>query len=427
MRLALTLGFLSATSLVVAFLQQWYVVVAIGPGVQTDALFAGMAIPQLILAVASGSLVYVIVPLLSGEEVQKARADAWTLLVTVLAVFSIVAVILIGAAPLWAPRLFPGFSTAASRLLIALVRIQLLGMIATAMMGVLVAWCHSQRRFVRAELSQLLASVATFAVLVWALPRFGIAAAAWLSAARAALAVVFLFSALGWVGTAVWSRDVLREVWKRIRPLLLGTTYYKTDPVVDRFLASMSPAGELSLLHLAQQMFSAASQIVNTGLAAPAVPLLSEEAKLGRWETFRLIVRRRVIVILALTLMSYGGLVVVGRPVLSLLIGHGGVTQSNVRFLWLVLLGLGGVLVGGAVGSVTSGAFYAKGDTRTPTVLGIVTYTIYIPLKIVAYLRWGVIALAVATSVFTIVNVAAQFILLEIHRYRGLRVVHEVV
>jgi putative peptidoglycan lipid II flippase len=424
MRLALTLGILSATSLFLAFLQQWYVLVVIGPGVQTDALFAGLAIPQLILSLVSGSLVFVIVPLLSGENVESAARDVWTLLSAVAAFFTGIALILIVSASIWAPRLFPGFSTNESRLLISLVRIQLLGMIGTALMGVLVAWCHSQKRFIRAELSQFIASAATFGFLVWALPRFGIAAAAWLSAARAALAVALLFPTLGWVGRISFSGSVLREGWRRARPLLLGTTYYKTDPVVDRFLASMSPAGQLSLLHLAQQIFGAATQIVNSGLAAPSIPVLSEEAKRDRWDAFRLILWRRIFVILVVTVLGYAALIVIGQPFLAMLIGHGGVTRENVHFLWLVLLGLGGVLVFGSIGNVTAGGFYAKGDTRTPTVIGVVTYTVYIPLKIVAYLRYGVVALAVATSVFTTVNVVIQFALLQFGRAGRMRVVH---
>lgn len=413
MRLALTLGSISATALAIAFVQQWFVLVAIGPGVETDAFFAGMAIPQLILAVVSGSLVHVLVPLLSGEERSKAKNDVWTLILCISAFFAAVALLLISLAPLWAPRLFPGFSSAGTSLLLVLVRVQLLGMIGTATAGVLIAWCHSQRYFVRAEVLQLVASLSALAVLVWALPRFGIVAAAWISVARAVLLVLLLLPSLGLTKRIVWSTHGLREGWRRIRPLLFGTVYYKTDPVVDRYLASMAPPGELSLLHLAQQMFGAATQIVQTGLAAPVVPVLAADAKHGQWESFRSSVRRRVVVIVSVTLLAYLGILLIGRPVLSLVIGHGGVTQGNVYFLWILLLSMGGVLVAGSAGSVTSGAFYAKGDTRTPTLLSVVTYTLYMPLKVVAYLKWGVVALGIATSVFAIVNFAVQFLLLE--------------
>ena len=64
-------------------------------------------------------------------------------------------------------------------------------------------------------------------------------------------------------------------------------------------------------------------------------------------------------------------------------------------------------------GQVISGAFYAIGDTRTPTMLFIGTFTIYIPIKILVFLRYGVIGLAAVTSVHLAVNFLLQLLVLE--------------
>jgi putative peptidoglycan lipid II flippase len=98
---------------------------------------------------------------------------------------------------------------------------------------------------------------------------------------------------------------------------------------------------------------------------------------------------------------------------LELVIGYGGVTSENVAFLWQVMVALGGVLIAGSLGYVTSGAFYARGDTRTPTRIGIVSYTIYVPLKILVFVRFGLIGVAISTSIYFIVNVVVQFYLAE--------------
>ena len=75
MRQPLLLGVLAASNIGIAFLYQWYVLVQLGPGVETDALFAGMTVPQLALAVVSGSLMHVLVPLLAGEPADRFRRD----------------------------------------------------------------------------------------------------------------------------------------------------------------------------------------------------------------------------------------------------------------------------------------------------------------------------------------------------------------
>jgi peptidoglycan biosynthesis protein MviN/MurJ (putative lipid II flippase) len=77
------------------------------------------------------------------------------------------------------------------------------------------------------------------------------------------------------------------------------------------------------------------------------------------------------------------------------------------------MVALAGLLIGGASGQVMSGAFYAVGDTRTPTMLFIITYTVYIPIKILVFLRYGVVGLAAATSIHLAVNFLLQLVVLE--------------
>jgi peptidoglycan biosynthesis protein MviN/MurJ (putative lipid II flippase) len=96
------------------------------------------------------------------------------------------------------------------------------------------------------------------------------------------------------------------------------------------------------------------------------------------------------------------------------MIGYEGITAANVHTLWWILLALSGVMIGGACGQVVSGAFYAIGDTRTPTVAFIATYTVYIPIKIVVFMRYGVIGLAFATSAHLGLNFLLQLAVLEI-------------
>ena len=77
MNFTLSLGTLSASNIVVSLLMQWYVITEIGIGPQTDALFAGMVFPQVVLAVVSNSLTHVLVPLLVTEDEGSFHRDAW--------------------------------------------------------------------------------------------------------------------------------------------------------------------------------------------------------------------------------------------------------------------------------------------------------------------------------------------------------------
>jgi putative peptidoglycan lipid II flippase len=407
------LGTLAAVNIGIAFLFQWYVLTQLGPGMETDALFAGMTLPQLVLVVISGSLMHVLVPLLAGEDEDRLRHDAWGFFVLIGGLFSLLAAILYVTAPWWVPLTVPGFDEVGKALTVELTRIQLIGMVFVAINGVQWAAYHARQQFVRAEFTPILASAFALLLLVWALPRYGVIAAAWISTLRMALQTLLLAPGMG---KPVWTdlrSPAISAAWQRIKPLLLGTAYYKTDPLVDRFLLSTAGSGSLSLYYLAQQIYGAVGQVINKAITAPLVPMLSKLHKAGDREGFRRVYHRKLLQVGAISL---AGLLVVGlfgQAMLDLLVGHGNFRAGNVEELWWILIWFGGMFVGGVVGQICASSFYACGDTITPTRMSMLTYTVYIPSKVAAFYLWGVMGLAIATSIYYITDLSLQMYLLE--------------
>lgn len=413
MKLILQLGFLSAANIGFAFISQWYVLTQLGPGIETDALFAGMTIPQLALVIVSGSLMHVLVPLLSGKEEQELRHDAWGFLVLVGGLFAFLAIVLYLTAPWWVPLSVPGFSETGRELTIMLTRIQLVGMVFSAINGVQWAAYHARQCFLWAEFTPLLVSAFTLLLLIWALPRFGIIAAAWMNTLRIGLQTLLLAPGMGYPVCPNLRSFTLQQAWQRIKPLLLGAAYYKTDPVVDRFLLSTAATGSLSLYYLAQQIYSAVNQVVNKAIAAPLVPVLSRLHQANNMADFRRAYYRKLIQLGILSLIGLLGLFFFGQSLLKLLIGHGSVTTNNIIEIWWIMIWLGGTFAGGVLGSISSSSFYAMGDTSTPTRLSIYSYTLFIPIKIMLFYVYGITGIALAASLFFMVNFILQVYLME--------------
>ena len=391
----------------------WYVVTRTGVGIETDAFFASGALSQLIFLVASFSLTQVIVPLLATEDEKTFQRDAWGIFLAVLAVFALMSAVLFVTAPYWVSLIVPGFSAPARELTVTLSRIQLLGMIGNALVVVLWSVYYARQRFLWAEVSSVIANFIGLVILIWTLPQYGIVAAAWVTVLNLGLKVVLLTPILGAWQRPQWNSYALKEAWRRIKPFILGQTYAKSEPLVDRFLTSLTTAGSLSLLYFGQQIYSAINLVMIKAISTPTIPKLAIAAKVSDWRSFRHLYRERLLWTITVGIIGCAVLFFVGEPALRLLIGHGGITNQNVQMLWWIMLALIGVLLGGTSGQVISTAFYAIGDTRTPTMLFIGTYTVYIPLKILIFLRYGVIGLAVATSVHLAVNFFVQMFVLE--------------
>lgn len=412
-RLSVTLGGLSACNSILAILVPWYVVTKIGANVETDAFFASSALPQFIFLIVTSTLAHILIPLFATTGEENFLNDARISFLAVTVFFCLTAVILLISINVWIPFLVPGFSAAGKDLTIGLTKIQLISMVLNASIVTLWSFYQARQKFIWQELSSLLANVAALLLLVYALPRFGIRAAAWTMVFANSLKFILLLPILGGRRRLKWDTTIAAETWRRLKPFLPGQIYLRTDPLLDRYLTSMTQAGGLSLFYVGQQVYSTANQILYKSVASTLAPALAMEAKEGAWDNYRRAYRQRLLLMLAMT--TLGGLLLlsVGLPALHLAIGHGGVTTENVRTLWLIMLSLAGAYIGGAASQVTSVAFYAMGDTKTPTVLSVTAYTVYIPLKVLVFLRYGLIGLAATMSIYFVVSFLIQFLVLE--------------
>src|SRR5258706_4941115 len=99
--------------------------------------------------------------------------------------------------------------------------------------------------------------------------------------------MAFLMPMLGRWQAPQWDSYAMREAWRRIKPFLLGQTYSKSDPLIDRFLTSMSVAGNFLLLSIFQQIYLAINLIFSQAISAPTMTRLALAAKVGGWSIFR--------------------------------------------------------------------------------------------------------------------------------------------
>ncbi len=419
MRNVLSLGLLAVLHIVLLFLIHWFVLGSLGPGEETDAFFAGMAVPQLILAILGGSLMQVLVPLLSTRNGEGLQRDAWGFFIFVGGLLSVISMLLSFSAPQWVPLFVPGFSNVGKRLMVDLTRIHLLGMVFTVLSSVLWAVYQSRKYFIWVAFVPVFTNAMSLSILVWALPRYGIMSAAWASLFGLVLQTLLLMPILGVYRRPDWKSNLYKEAWSQVKPLFLGASYYKTDPLVDRFLTSMAPVGGLSLFYLGHQIYGAATQVINKSIVAPIVPLLAQHAYEGNGKVFREVYLKRLFWVIVVTGTGYLLFLFVGEIGLKLIFTGRGMSEEHSSLLWWIMVCLVGVFIGGAGAQVTSAAFYTRGDTRTPTKLGVWIYTLYIPIKILVFWKYGLIGLAISTSLYYATNFLFQIYFLGTFASKG--------
>jgi putative peptidoglycan lipid II flippase len=402
--LSAVLAACTVASIALGFAQQWLLFTAVGPGSATDAYVAAMSVPQFGVLVVSGTLVNALVPLLAAAEPSERRQTAWTCAQGVAVGFGAFALLFGATARWWLPLVAPGLDEGVRALGARVARLHLAASVATALTGVLWARARAESRFVWAEASGVLGSLVGVAVVAVGVRRWGVLAGAWGAAAKAMVSALLLLPVLGTYHAPRFRARPIAELVRRVRPLLGAAAYAKTDVLLDRFLASLAPAGTLSLYSLAQMLYGSGHLVLSRAVSVPAVTALAQHAREGRWGAFRDVTRRRAGVMLAVTLLALAVLIVAGRPLLDLAFGHGRFAASQVSELRTLLLLLGGLWVAGAVGQVVANSFYAMGDTRTPARIAVVGFTAAILLKLAGFQLAGVAGVAIAASLYYVGN-----------------------
>jgi putative peptidoglycan lipid II flippase len=228
MRLTAGLGMLAASNVLVMVGTHWYVVTGLGATRETDALFAGMILPQILLTIFSGSLSSVLVPLFATLDSDTAERQASGSFLWVCGGFAAVSAVLAATAPVWVRGLVPGFSPSAQALTVLLTQIQLISVVLSAGAAVLTAFAHASRRFIWAETAPLVGGLTGLVAVLILLPRYGVAAAAWAFVLRALVHLCCLVPVLRWRRPAPWRSPAQDEARRRILPLLFGGVLLQT-------------------------------------------------------------------------------------------------------------------------------------------------------------------------------------------------------
>ena len=125
---------------------------------------------------------------------------------------------------------------------------------------------------------------------------------AWIILVRAIILMLLNLIATGWPWVAKFDRRKIHNTWNSIKPLLLGSSIYKTSPIIDRYFASMASSGGLTLVHLAQTAVGVLATVLERSVSTPRIPTVSRLVKDENFIELKRVFRQGVITILLICL-----------------------------------------------------------------------------------------------------------------------------
>ena len=209
----------------------------------------------------------------------------------------------------------------------------------------------------------------------------------------------------------------VRNVFKVFLPGVLAAGVYQVNLLISRIVASTLDQGSVSSLQFSGRLQEIVLGIFAVSVATVLLPALSEDAVSGDKERFKNTLNRSTALVVFITLPASVGLIVLARPIVTLLYGYGQFGKHSIDMtVFALYFHASGIIFIALLRNVLQ-AFYARKDLKTPAIIASIDMFIHFLLCITLSkpLHQGGIALAGSISAF--INLAA--LLYMLHRSFG--------
>lgn len=380
-----------------------------GAGTTLDIYYAAFRIPDLLFVLFASTLsVYVLIPFvarsLHGEDAAAGRDLLAQIFSVFLIGYSIIALIMIMAAPWIVPKLFPGIANDDS--LVLLVRILLiqpffLGI--SSLFGVVTQLGH---RFVLYAVSPLIYNIGIIFGIVALYPIFGIAGLGHgvIIGAAGHMLVQLPFvrsSAMKFYFTLTLSRKALTEVLMVSVPRALTLSLNQFVLLVMASFASVMAVGSVAVFQFAYNLHSVPLAVIGASYSVAAFPVLSELFAGKKFDEFRthLLTALRHIIFWSVPVIAL--VVVLRAQIVRVVLGSGAFDWEDTRLTAAVLAILMLALVAHGINLLLVRVFYAAGYTRIPFYIALFGAVLAVTATVVLdaiYLANPLIAAALADT-----------------------------
>jgi putative peptidoglycan lipid II flippase len=419
LRGVLTVGGWTMASRILGFARDMLIAAILGAGPVADAFFVALKLPNLFRRLfGEGAFNAAFVPAFSGMLAAEGRPAARQFAEETFAVMAFWLGALTIAGELLMPHLMavlaPGFLEIPAKfdLAVALSRITfpylLLICLAALVSGVL----NGLDRFTAASASYVLFNVVSIACMLWLTP--------YVPTAGHALSWGITISGVAQLGLLLWAlhragmglrlprprlTPEIRILLRRMLPGLIGAGVTQLNLAVDVIIASLLPAGTVSLLYYADRVQQLPLGVIGTAVGTALLPLLSRQVRGGEAEASLATLNRAIEYALFLTLPAAVALIICAWPVMWSLFGRGAFDAESARLSAQSLAAYAVGLPAFVLVKVLAPGFFARGDTATPVKVGIAAVALNLALNLAFMVPLRHIGPALATSLAAIFNV----------------------
>ncbi len=204
-----------------------------------------------------------------------------------------------------------------------------------------------------------------------------------------------------------------KKVIALIIPTIIGMASYQLNDLVSTALAGRAGVGIVSSLQYSLRLQELILGIFAVSIGTVILPDLSAFAKRREWDEYNSMLSWAIKIIALITIPITFFSLISGREIIQLVYKTSAFDENSVlltldAFQWHIT-GLFFI----AVNRIISPAFYAQGNTKLPTLAGIISFGVNIILAAVLSFKWAGRGIAFALSAASLVNTAILFVFMK--------------
>lgn len=381
-----------------------------------DALLVGSQLPEVIFQlIIYGAISAAFIPIFIEFRKQN-QEDAFNLtraiMTLLLGIFVLLSIpLFIFARPLTLLRTGEAFTPEQIDIVVNLTRITLISNFFLAISSFYGALLQSYQRFIVPALAPVLYNIGILLGVFFLAPTLGIYSAAWGMVLGAFLHMAIQIPMTRKTGFHFWPNFNFRmagvkKIIKLMPPRILSISVGELRSLSLGFFTTSLGNSSMLIMQLALSVMTAPIRFFGVPISQAALPFFSEEVARSDINKLKSLIIQSVNQISFLIIPASVLIIILRIPIVRLLFGAANFPWPvTVATGWAVAV-IGLSIASQAIVQLLVRAFYALKDTRTPFLIAAVDMLLYLAICYVTtfVVKWGVVGIAVATSVTAIIE-----------------------
>ncbi len=414
-----TVGGYTMLSRMLGFVRDILIAGILGAGAGADAFFVAFKLPNFFRRLfAEGAFNAGFVPLFSDLLSKKGAEEARAFAEQSLSVLLLTLLIFVTLAQISMPWLMqilaPGFTDDPVRfdLAVAFTRITFPYLLFVSLVSLFGGVLNSLQRFAAVAATPILLNICLITAITLAAPLMSSPglALAWGVAVAGVVQLIWLSIACHKAGMGLRLprprlTPKVRELLTLMLPAALGAGVVQVNLVIDIILASLLPQGSISFLFYADRLNQLPIGVVGVAAGTAILPLLSRLVAENDQAGAHAALNRAIELTLFLALPAALAFLLVADELIVTLFQRGHFSPGDAQATAFALTAYAVGLPAYVLVKVLGPAFFARRDTRTPVLVGIVSVVVNVILNLILMRYLAHAGLALATAIAAWVNV----------------------